>query len=163
MGKISSRAVVSQSKPEEPGVPLNIFYCLCGEFLLVLQGSLAVLPRRPTDGAYALRNEGDKQRVYKLNSVGGPGREGGGVVVRLGKDQFEFQRRLHCPRCLLCIGYETKPGSQKGPATFILPGSMTETQNELPADAFGDEFDDEPPIEKEPAAGAAAAGQAISA
>ena len=30
-------------------------------------------------------------------------------------------------------------------------GSMTEVQNQLPPDAFGDEFADEPPVEKEPA------------
>lgn len=150
MGKISSRAVVSQSKPdEEPDKdPLHILYCLCGEFLLVLQGGLAVLPRRPVDGAYALRNEGEQKRVYKLNAVGGVGREVGGIVLRRNKDDFEFQRRLHCPRCALQVGYETKPGMQKGPATFILPGSMTEVQNQVPEDAFGTDEDVELPVEK---------------
>ena len=103
-----------------PTPQLNIFYCLCvrppsfslspllntrtdprgldqGEFLLVLQGALAVLPRRPSDGAYALRNDGEAKRVYKLNAVGGPGREDGGVVMRTGKDQFEFQREPPLP------------------------------------------------------------------
>lgn len=68
--------------------------------------------------------------------------------------------RLHCPRCQLVIGYETRPGDgRKGPATFLLPGArwllsrrylfltifvsmkgaMTDTQSKVPADAFGEE------------------------
>ena len=61
----------------------------------MLQGGLTTSPRRPSDGAYALRNDGEHKRTYKLNSVGGPGREDGGVVVRTGKDAFEFQRAPH--------------------------------------------------------------------
>lgn len=34
--------------------------------------------------------------------------------------------RLHCPRCQLVVGYETRPGEgQKGDATFLLPGELS--------------------------------------
>ncbi|KAM0745787.1 hypothetical protein T439DRAFT_330327 [Meredithblackwellia eburnea MCA 4105] len=152
MGKVTSRAaVVSQSKDDEPDKdPLNVWYCLCGEFLLVLSSShpLHSLPRRPMDGAYALRNEGEKKPVYKLNTVGKDG-----VVVRREVGQgFEFRRPLQCPRCSLPVGYETKPGSAKGPATFILPGSMSEIQNKIPEDAFGLELEGEEKPATEPEA-----------
>ncbi|KAI5475262.1 hypothetical protein MNV49_001675 [Pseudohyphozyma bogoriensis] len=142
MPKVVSRNVVSESKTDDdskdPSKALSIHYCLCGEFLLVLEGPLAALPRRPTDQSYALRNSGDKKKVYKLNAVGAPGREAVGVVVRRGKE-FEYQRRLHCPRCQLIVGYETKPGDgQKGDATFLLPGGLTEQQSKVPSDAFGE-------------------------
>lgn len=57
----------------------------------MLEGPLAALPRRLVDKAYALRNEGPKKRVYKLNSTGGTGREAGGIVLRRGTE-FEYQR-----------------------------------------------------------------------
>lgn len=45
-----------------------------------------------------------------------------GVLIKRGNN-FEYQRRLHCPRCRLVIGYETTPGeNRKGDATFLLPG-----------------------------------------
>lgn len=93
-------------------------YCLCGEFLLVLDSPLSALPRRPADASLVLPNSGPSQRVYKLNvsqvgkdlvkpdavkaaegdtlvggsrAYGAAGREGNGVLVNR-EGGFEFQR-----------------------------------------------------------------------
>lgn len=99
---------------------LHVHYCLCGEFLLVLDAPLAALARRPADGALVLPNSGPAQRVYKLNAsevgkdlvkpdtkgkkgeadavggaqVGAAGKEGNGVLVNR-EGGFEFQRASH--------------------------------------------------------------------
>ncbi|KPV76914.1 uncharacterized protein RHOBADRAFT_51897 [Rhodotorula graminis WP1] len=164
MAKGGGRHAISQSKEDSSAENLHVHYCLCGEFLLVLDAPLAALARRPADGALVLPNSGPAQRVYKLNAsevgkdlvkpdtkakkgeadavggaaqVGAAGKEGNGVLVNR-EGGFEFQRRLFCPRCQLQVGYETRPGEgQRGPATFILPGALSTVQNQAPADAFG--------------------------
>lgn len=99
---------------------LHVHYCLCVEFLLVLDAPLAALARRPADGALVLPNSGPAQRVYKLNAsevgkdlvkpdtkgkkgeadavggaqVGAAGKEGNGVLVNR-EGGFEFQRASH--------------------------------------------------------------------
>ncbi|GAA6009936.1 hypothetical protein JCM11491_000873 [Sporobolomyces phaffii] len=143
---------------------LHVHYCICGEFILVVDAPLASLPRRPADNSHALVNEGAAKRTYKLNvsqsnkslvkpaaaatvttdggvaasGVGAAGKEGNGVLsLRDGK--FEYQRRFYCTRCQLQIGYETVPGEgAKGVATFILPGALTDVQNKVSAEAFGE-------------------------
>lgn len=137
MGKIVSRNVISQSKEElietDPNKVLTTYFCLCGEFILVLPGSLESLAIRPIDNSYVLKNKStstsnstestttatDNIKVYKLNAVS----EGLGVLLKRGIKSFEYQRRLLCPRCKLAVGYETVPGEgRKGNATFLLQG-----------------------------------------
>ncbi|GAA5891883.1 hypothetical protein JCM5296_003260 [Sporobolomyces johnsonii] len=159
-----SRGAVSQSKDHDArDENLHVHYCLCGEFVLVVDSPLPSLPRRPSDRSYALVNAGPSKRVYKLNvseegkdlvkpppaavgedglvvggGAGAAGKTGNGVLV-LREGAFEYQRRLYCPRCQLQVGYETKPGEhQKGDVTFILAGALTDTQNKVPSDAFGE-------------------------
>ncbi|BGP37341.1 hypothetical protein JCM10450v2_001248 [Rhodotorula kratochvilovae] len=158
------RHAISQSKGDDAGPDnLVVHYCICGEFVLVVDAPLAALPRRPADGSYALVNSGPSQRVYKLNAseqgrdlvkpeakkqeegdklvvnaFGAAGREGNGVLINR-DGGFEFQRRLYCPRCQTQVGYETRPGEgQRGPATFILAGALSTVQTQAPADAFGE-------------------------
>ncbi|SGY68231.1 BQ5605_C004g02867 [Microbotryum silenes-dioicae] len=132
-----ARGAVSQSKDEVDPVDssLTIYYCLCGEFVLVAQAQLANLPRRPSDQAYALRNQGDHRVVYKLNAE--PGREilSTSVDPEKGSTVYEYQRPLHCARCKLQVAYETIPGG-KGDATFLLAGALTDSQGKIPEDAF---------------------------
>ena len=61
--------------------------------MLVLEGSIEALPRRPVDNCYALRNEGEGKREYKLNAVGGTGVEAGGILLRR-EGTYEYQREL---------------------------------------------------------------------
>ncbi|GAA6061424.1 hypothetical protein JCM10212_002005 [Sporobolomyces blumeae] len=153
------RGTISASKPEDPTSTdnLHVNYCICGEFILVLDTPLASLPRRPVDRAYCLVNSpGPSKRTYKLNVSEKPPtgedlatrsvEEGGGNppagpktngVLVLDQGKFEFQRRLFCPRCQLQVGYETQPGQNKGPATFVLSGALTDVQNQVPREAFG--------------------------
>ncbi|GAA5936826.1 uncharacterized protein JCM15063_000072 [Sporobolomyces koalae] len=166
MAEAKGRGTISQSKPEDysGAENLHVHYCLCGEFILVVDAPLASLPRRPADKSFALVNQGADKRVYKLNvsesnsslvkpqaagtgqtsgdmlsggGVGAAGKEGNGVLA-LRDGQFEYQRRLYCTRCQLQIGYETVPGESKGVATFILPGALTDVQNKVPEEAFGE-------------------------
>jgi hypothetical protein len=50
MPKVISRAVVSSSEQSKPlqssRAVLRSYYCLCGDFVLVIQGKLERLPRR---------------------------------------------------------------------------------------------------------------------
>ncbi|GAA5982672.1 hypothetical protein JCM5350_002143 [Sporobolomyces pararoseus] len=161
---------ISSSKEETGNSGLQVNYCICGEFILVVDAPLLSLPRRPLDNSITLLNSpSHNKRVYKLNvsdsnpslikpktlggdgggGVGAAGKEGNGVLVLRNDGKFEFQRRFYCPRCQLQIGYETVPSSNhssttpnseqpKGIATFILPGALTDTQNKVPANAFGE-------------------------
>jgi hypothetical protein len=121
--------------------------CVCGEFVLVIDKALRLLPRRRTDGAYILRNidgaTGAKKRTYKLNV----NRDSKAVLIRRGEDGsttgLEKQYRLRCTRCDLPLGYDTldplavKRGLLKPPPyTFLFSGALTETQSAVPADAY---------------------------
>ncbi|CDR36859.1 RHTO0S02e07778g1_1 [Rhodotorula toruloides] len=156
------RSSIVQSGTEAFTENLHVNYCLCGEFILVVDAPLASLPRRPADSSHCLVNTGPSKRVYKLNitetskdykppevpkqtedtlvvnQYGAAGKNGNGVLVNR-DGGFEFQRRLFCPRCQLQVGYETVPGEgQKGDATFILAGALSDIQNKAPAEAFGE-------------------------
>ncbi|GAA5979368.1 hypothetical protein JCM10908_002897 [Rhodotorula pacifica] len=154
------RHAIVQSGEENFGDDnLHVNYCLCGEFILVVDAPLSACPRRPTDGSFALVNSGPSPRIYKLNvseqgkdlvpptvlpgenaaqAVGAAGKNGNGVLVNR-EGGFEFQRRLFCPRCQLQVAYETRPGEgQKGDMTFVLPGALSDVQNKVPSEAFGE-------------------------
>ncbi|GAA5901702.1 Tma22p [Sporobolomyces salmoneus] len=184
LGKIEGDQIeLTEEKPKKKGGPreeerspslhqkktpnLHVNYCICGEFILVIDSPLSALPLRPFDESLTLLNRGPDKRTYKLNvsdsnsslikpnlppdtpvtegGVGAAGKEGNGVLVLRGNEgdgKFEYQRRFYCTRCQLQIGYETVPGTiegkQKGVATFILSGALTDVQNRVPANAFGE-------------------------
>lgn len=89
---------------------------------------MSVLPVRGLDSSYVLHN-GAQGRVYKLNANSGKG-----TLVQRG-ECFEYQRRLHCVRCLLQVGYETERVG-KGLATFLLIGGLTLVQSIVPTQAY---------------------------
>lgn len=79
MPKVYTRAVFSSSDHAKPTASsravLRTYYCLCGDFALVLQGKLERLPRRRHDGASIVRSRqgrmGQSARKFKLNVKAG--------------------------------------------------------------------------------------------
>lgn len=69
MPKIVSSSVVSSSdhalKNEDQSKSLHVYYCLCSEFLLVIDADLRQLPRRRTDNSVIVSNT---RRTYKLTA-----------------------------------------------------------------------------------------------
>jgi len=141
MPKVISRSAVSSSTDAQPtassAAALKVYYCICGEFILVIDKALACLPRRQTDNAIIIRAQDiveDKARVFKLNATADDPvlieREGG----------HERQYRFCCPRCTLPVGYQpTPPPVKSGPYLYIYSGALTQMQGQLPPDAFDGE------------------------
>lgn len=68
MPKIVSSSVVSSSDhatQNDAAKALHVYYCLCSEFLLVIDADLRQLPRRRTDNAVIVSNA---RRTYKLTA-----------------------------------------------------------------------------------------------
>ncbi|GAC95259.1 hypothetical protein PHSY_002834 [Pseudozyma hubeiensis SY62] len=114
---------------------LNVYYCLCGEFVLVSDRPLSSLPLRPLDNARILRcldsppysitgapQKVRKARVFKLSATQGTAK----FITRPDKT-LEKQYPFNCSRCNLELGYEHTPPPLKsgGKFTFILPGALT--------------------------------------
>ncbi|KAK7695938.1 hypothetical protein QCA50_000577 [Cerrena zonata] len=141
MPKVVSRSAVSSSTDAQPTASstaaLRVYYCICGEFILVIDKSLASLPRRTTDGAIIIRSqdhETTKAQVCKLNVVA----KDPVLVERPGG--HERQYRFHCPRCNLLVAYQTTPPPIKsGSFVYVLKGALTQLQGQVPPDAFDDE------------------------
>lgn len=101
----------------------------------VSQTPLGALPRRPIDGAHALRNTGPSQVIYKLNAepeqAPGSNTTSRGVLVTRDGGEFELQKRLCCPRCRLNVAYTVQSEgaatvNYKPEVTFLLPGELLE-------------------------------------
>ncbi|KAI0081693.1 hypothetical protein K474DRAFT_1587324 [Panus rudis PR-1116 ss-1] len=141
MPKVVSRSAVSSSTDAQPTpsstAALRVYYCICGEFILVIEKSLSSLPKRQTDGATVIRSqdsEAGKAKIFKLNVV----MKDPVLVERQGG--HERQYRFHCPRCNLLVGYQsTPPPIKSGPFVYILKGALTQMQGQVPTDAFEDE------------------------
>ncbi|KAI0796750.1 hypothetical protein C8Q75DRAFT_208973 [Abortiporus biennis] len=141
MPKVVSRSAVSSSTDAQPTASstaaLRVYYCICGEFILVIDKALASLPRRKTDGAIIIRSQdsdGTKARIFKLNAV----LKEPILVERQGGHERQF--RFYCPRCSLPIGYQsTPPPVKSGPFIYIAKGALSQAQGQVPPDAFEDE------------------------
>ncbi|KAF9191577.1 hypothetical protein BGZ51_007140 [Haplosporangium sp. Z 767] len=105
MPKIISNSIISSSDNRDDPQGLHSYYCLCSEFILVIDMELGQLPRRETDNAIILAN-----------------------ATRIGENLFEKQYRMYCPRCNLLIAYETTPHLKGGPYTYIIQGALNEVQ-----------------------------------
>ncbi|RUP52375.1 UPF0428 protein CXorf56-like protein [Jimgerdemannia flammicorona] len=72
MPKIVSHCIVSSSdqtnETSSGQHPLLVYYCLCSEFILVIDMALERLPRRQTDRAFIVDNT---KRTYKLTAEQG--------------------------------------------------------------------------------------------
>ncbi|KAI0719639.1 hypothetical protein C8T65DRAFT_635997 [Cerioporus squamosus] len=141
MPKVVSRSAVSSSTDARPTASstaaLRVYYCICGEFILVIDKSLTALPRRQTDGATVIRCQDTpdaKARVFKLNAIP----KEPILVERQGG--HEKQYRFHCPRCALPVAYQsTPPPAKSGPFLYIFKGALSQIQGQVPPDAFEDE------------------------
>ncbi|KAF9953776.1 hypothetical protein BGZ72_005167 [Mortierella alpina] len=120
MPKIISNSIISSSDNRDDPQGLHSYYCLCSEFILVIDIELGQLPRRETDNAIILANA---TRMYKLHAVPGEVK-----VIKRGEDKLEKQYRLYCPRCNLPIAYETTPHLKGGAFTYIVQGALNEIQ-----------------------------------
>ncbi|PBK72761.1 uncharacterized protein ARMOST_05127 [Armillaria ostoyae] len=143
MPKVVSRSAVSSSTDAQPtassAASLRVYYCICGEFILVIDKSLTALPKRKTDGAIVVRSQDSddaKARVFKLNAnLGDPV-----LIERQGG--HERQYRFLCPRCTLPVAYQsTPPPAKSGPFIYLLPGALTQLQGQVPSDAFDGDID----------------------
>lgn len=135
MPKIVSSSVVSSSdhalNGEEQAKSLHVYYCLCSEFLLVIDADLRQLPRRRTDNAVIVSNT---RRTYKLTA------EADDCVLLKRRDGYEKQFRYHCPRCELTVAYEMNAHRKSGLYTYILDGALTDIQGSAPPNAVIDVF-----------------------
>ncbi|ETW83910.1 hypothetical protein HETIRDRAFT_314634 [Heterobasidion irregulare TC 32-1] len=144
MPKVISRSAVSSSTDAQPtassAAALRVYYCICGEFVLVIDKTLASLPQRKTDEAIIIRSQDSddgKARIFKLNA-----KPGDPVLVERSHGGHERQYRFRCPRCTLLIGYQTTPPPVKSaPFLYILKGALTQAQGQIPPDAFSGEED----------------------
>ncbi|KAI0952149.1 hypothetical protein AcV7_008044 [Taiwanofungus camphoratus] len=146
MPKVVSRSAVSSSTDAQPTASstasLRVYYCMCGEFILVIDKSLASLPRRETDGAVVIRSQDSelgKARIFKLNATA----KEPILVERCAlhrQSGHERQYRFHCPRCTLPVAYQsTPPPVKSGPFVYIFKGALSQIQGQVPPDAFEDE------------------------
>ena len=98
---------------------LGVCYCMCcGESNLILGpgAALASLPRRKTDGAYALEKG---KVVFKLKTVRGETK-----LLRREKGFFERQFRFECWNCKICCGYTCVATQSQAPPTHPLCPSL---------------------------------------
>jgi len=137
MPRVVSRSAVSTSNnavSSSSSRPLRVFYCLCGEFILVLDRPLARLPQRQTDDAYVLRTRGNGAPVYKFNVA-----DVGTVFVRRSAG-LEYQHRFGCPRCQLLVAYQTSASPiGKADYVYVVYGALSEMQGRVGDAAFGGE------------------------
>ncbi|ORE03454.1 hypothetical protein BCV72DRAFT_308208 [Rhizopus microsporus var. microsporus] len=134
MPKIISSSVVSSSynapqQQEQSSKTLYVYYCLCSEFILVIDADLRQLPTRRTDNAIIVSNI---RRTYKLSA------EAGDCVLLKRRNGYEKQYRYQCPRCELTVAYEMNEHRKSGPYTYILEGALTDVQGKVPANAILD-------------------------
>ncbi|KAG6336694.1 hypothetical protein ID866_2401 [Astraeus odoratus] len=140
MPKVVSRSAISTSADAKPtasaAASLRVYYCICGEFVLVIDKSLAAFPQRQTDNAYIIRcqdNETGKAVAFKLNA----NPVAPILVQRPGG--HERQYGFTCPRCSLLVAYQsTPPPVKSAPYLYILKGALTLAQGQVPRDAFED-------------------------
>eukprot|EP00732_Lithocolla_globosa_P004933 Lithocolla_globosa_v1_NODE_4781_length_1367_cov_12.974085.p1 type:complete len:174 gc:universal NODE_4781_length_1367_cov_12.974085:724-203(-) len=111
--------VVGGREEEVDTSNLHVFYCLCGEYVLILDVPLYRLPQRQTDLAHVLDTnkhssnhnvESDHQPIF-LRRPGG----------------YEKQYRMRCKRCSLLVMYKANKGS---PYLYIVEGALHRSQQE---------------------------------
>ncbi|SJX63371.1 uncharacterized protein SRS1_14189 [Sporisorium reilianum f. sp. reilianum] len=129
---------------------LNVYYCLCGEFVLVSDRPLSSLPLRPLDNARILRCldsppysiTGAPQKVRRARVFKVSASQGSPKFIQRADGSLEKQYPFHCSRCSLELGYEHTPPPLKsgGKFTFVLPGALTDRQGVPPPDAFLQDF-----------------------
>ncbi|PVU85937.1 hypothetical protein BB559_006739 [Furculomyces boomerangus] len=118
--------VTNQDRYDDISASLKVYYCLCGDYALIIEKQLAELPVRPVDGSHVIDN---KKYIYTLS----PKKEKP-IIIKRG-EKFEKQYRYYCTRCKLPIAYDCvetfggRSGTEnKAPYTYILKDSLSENQ-----------------------------------
>ncbi|OQV12805.1 putative UPF0428 protein CXorf56-like protein [Hypsibius exemplaris] len=108
--------------------PLNIYYCLCGNMLCIIDCPEEKLPLRPTDGSRVI--DGSKH-AYKLVC------DDGDVVYLKRPEGIEKQYRKKCRNCGVWAFYEHKQRSS--PVVFVLRGALCKSGTSGAATKVGTE------------------------
>lgn len=127
MPKVVIRGNVSASndKNEKPRQALNIYYCICSEFMLVSSHAVDALPVRPLDKAQILIRG---KHNFKLNT----NVQEKPILIKHSDDNgTSYEKRfIHtCPRCQLPIAYTS--AFKDATYTYVLPGSLTTLQGKV--------------------------------
>jgi len=96
--------------------PLHIYYCLCGQMVLVIDSLIEKLPLRPVDHARVIDPH---KRVQKITC-----KDENEVVFIQREKGIEKQYRKKCIKCDLSIFYQFEANSVHAPK-FLLTNSVT--------------------------------------
>ncbi|TIB74480.1 hypothetical protein E3Q22_00818 [Wallemia mellicola] len=124
---------------------LNSYYCICGEFILVIDKPLSYLPRRRTDDSYIITHTAGTEstkRNFKLNGISQTP-----CMLQREDGMCERQHRLSCPRCTIVVAYthsaplflskqDIRLGTKEAEYVYILKGALSDIQGSIPNDAL---------------------------
>eukprot|EP00158_Paraphelidium_tribonemae_P006523 Partr_v1_DN27869_c1_g1_i1_m22503 len=108
--------------------PFHVYYCLCSEPVLILEGRLRDLARRRTDNAFILptgRNSRINLRPAGMHMIR---RTSGGQML------LERHYALECPYCELPIAYSCGVSMKEAEAVYFYHRSLSSKQGKYPGE-----------------------------